>query len=287
MLTGVQYRILRKIAPTEPNNCSGSAYEGKSKLAAQLGDGIFARTAGKVVIDFGCGEGVDAVEMAAKGAGRVIGIDNREDVLKQARNKARQAGVEEKCSFAFSAAEPADVIVSLDSFEHFADPAGVLGVMGALLKPGGEVLVAFGPTWYHPSGGHLFSVFPWAHLLFNEQALTRWRSHIRNDGATRFSEVAGGLNQMTVARFEELVAASTLKFASCELVPIRKLRRFHNRLTREFTTSIVRCRLVKRGLAHPIIEAAPPLRSLQRLEPIFGKLTTGEFTRQSAWRPGG
>jgi hypothetical protein len=118
--------------------------------------------------------------------------------------------------------------------------------MNRLLQPAGEVLVSFGPTWYHPLGGHLFSVFPWAHLIFSEKALIRWRSDYRTDGATRFSEVAGGLNQMTIERFEELVAASPLRFASLELVPIRKLRRFQNRLTREFTTSIVRCRLVKR-----------------------------------------
>jgi hypothetical protein len=51
---------------------------------------------------------------------------------------------------------------------------------------------------------------------------------------------------MTIAKFEKLVAASPLQFASLELVPIKKLRPLHNRLTREFTTAIVRCRLVKR-----------------------------------------
>jgi hypothetical protein len=134
----------------------------------------------------------------------------------------------------------------MDAFEHFADPAEILRIMDALLKPSGEVLAAFGPTWYHPLGGHLFSVFPWAHLLFSEKALIRWRSTFKTDGATRFSEVAGGLNQMTVAKFKALVADSPLKFASLELVPIKKVRPLHNRLTREFTTAIVRCRLVKR-----------------------------------------
>jgi hypothetical protein len=74
------------------------------------------------------------------------------------------------------------------------------------------VPISFGPTWHHPYGGHLFSVFPWAHLIFSEKALTRWRSDLRDDGATRFGEVAGGLNQMTIRRFEELVADSRLCF---------------------------------------------------------------------------
>ena len=117
--------------------------------------------------------------------------------------------------------------------------------MSALLQPAGEVIVSFGPTWYHPLGGHLFSVFPWAHLLFSEKALIRWRSTFKSDGATRFSEVAGGLNQMTISKFEDLIEDSPFKLASMELVPIKKVRRFHGRLTREFTTAIVRCYLVK------------------------------------------
>ena len=246
MFADIQYRILKRISPGEPDYLSGSAYQGKSKLSAHLGDEIFTRIAGKVVIDFGCGEGVDAVEMAGRGAARVIGIDNREDLLQKARENALRAGVQDHCVFETATRELADIVVSMDSFEHFGDPAGVLRVMSTLLQPAGEVLVSFGPTWYHPLGGHLFSVFPWAHLLFSEKALIRWRSTIRTDGATRFSEVAGGLNQMTIGRFEKLVADSPFEFASLELVPIRKLRPLHNRLSREFTTAVVRCSLVKR-----------------------------------------
>ena len=211
-----------------------------------MGDEFFTKIADKIIIDFGCGEGSDAVEMAERGAKRVIGIDIREDVLHSARQKALTAGVQNTCVFASRTKELADIIVSVDAFEHFADPAGILRIMNTLLQPAGEVLVSFGPTWYHPLGGHLFSVVPWAHLIFSEKALIRWRSTFKTDGATRFSEVAGGLNQMTISKFEELIAGSPLQFASLELVPIKKLRHFHNRFTREFTTAVVRCRLVKR-----------------------------------------
>lgn len=246
MLTEIQYRLLKRVSPGPPDCCSGSVYEGKSKLAVLMGDDFFAKIARKVIIDFGCGEGDDAVEMAGRGAKRVIGIDIRQEVLQAAQQKALSAGVQNTCCFVSSTNELADIIVSADSFEHFADPAGILSVMDALLKPKGEVLVSFGPTWYHPLGGHLFSVFPWAHLIFSERALIRWRSTFKTDGATRFGEVGGGLNQMTISKFEELVAAGPLQLASLELVPIRKLRHFQNRLTREFTTAIVRCRLIKR-----------------------------------------
>ena len=246
MLTDFQYRILRKISPGAPDNCSGGAYRGKSKLEVLMGKEFFARIPGKTVIDFGCGEGADAVEMAERGARKVIGIDIREDVLQSARERARGAGVENVCDFISSTGETADIVVSVDAFEHFEAPAEILRIMSSLLRPAGEVFVSFGPTWFHPLGGHLFSVFPWAHLVFSEEALIRWRSTFKTDGATRFGEVAGGLNQMTIARFEELVASSPLKFASLELIPIRKLAPFHNRITREFTTAVVRCCLTKR-----------------------------------------
>ena len=246
MFTNLQYQILKKLSPGGPHCCGGGVYKGKSKLAVLMGDEFFPKIAGKVVIDFGCGDGNDAVEMAGRGAKRVIGIDIREDVLQAARQNAVAKCVQETCLFACSTKELADIVVSVDAFEHFGDPAGILSIMNHLLQPTGEVLVCFGPTWYHPLGGHLFSVFPWAHLIFSEKALIRWRSTFKTDGATRFSEVAGGLNQMTIAKFEELIAGSPLELASLELVPIKKLRHFHNRFTREFTTAVVRCRLVKR-----------------------------------------
>jgi SAM-dependent methyltransferase len=174
----------------------------------------------------------------------VIGIDIREEVLQAARQRAVSMGVQNTCLFVSSTKELADIVVSVDAFEYFADPAEILRIMKRLLQPAGEVLVSFGPTWYYPMGGHLFSVFPWAALIFSEKAFIRWRSTFRTDGATRFREVAGGLNEMTIGKFEELNASSPLKFASLELVPIKKLRRFHKHFTREFTTAIVRCRLV-------------------------------------------
>jgi SAM-dependent methyltransferase len=247
MLTNFQTRILKTISSGGRDGSAGCVYQGKSKLAALMGDEFFTTIAGKVVLDFGCGEGAEAIEMAQRGASRVIGIDIREDVLQVAKTRALDARVQDTCVFATSTKELADLVVSVETFEHFADPAEILRIMNTLLRPSGEVLISFGPTWYHPLGGHLFSVFPWAHLIFSEEALISWRSTFKTDGATRFGEVAGGLNQISVAKFEALVAASPFKFAALELVPIKKLRRLHNSLTREFTTAVVRCRLVKRS----------------------------------------
>lgn len=246
MLTTLQYKVLKAISPGEPGTCSGAAYAGKSKLAILLGEEFLQKIQGKTVIDFGCGEGAEAIEIAQHGATRVVGVDIRGNLLEIARQRAQAAGVEDICEFGYSAKEPADLIVSLDSFEHFSDTAQILSIMASLLKPHGEVIASFGPTWYHPLGGHLFSVFPWAHLIFSEKALIRWRSDFKTDGATRFGEVEGGLNQMTIRKFERLIANSPFQLEVLDLVPIRKLKSVHNRLTREFTTALVRCRMAKR-----------------------------------------
>lgn len=240
------YRLLRWISPGgSSSRCTGAAYRHGSKLESLLGRDVWSELAGKTVIDFGCGVGTEAIEIARRGARHVFGIDIRESLLQEAQTAARSSGVESACTFCRVCPEKADVIVSLDAFEHFADPAAVLRTMAASLAPQGCILISFGPTWYHPLGGHLFSVFPWAHLLFTESALIRWRSDFKSDGARRFHEVEGGLNQMTIRRFEKIVEESGFRFVSFETVPIRIARPFHNRFTREFLTAVVRCKLAR------------------------------------------
>jgi SAM-dependent methyltransferase len=246
MLTDLQYRILRTFVQDEPQFASESSCQGVQKLKMALGDDFSSLIRGKTVIDFGCAEGRESLELARHGARRVIGLDIRQNMLDLATRHAEAAGLGDRCEFSVSTNTPADVIVSFDAFEHFQDPFFVLETMHDLLSPRGVVIASFGPTWCHPFGGHLFSVFPWAHLLFSEEALIRWRKLIRDDGATRFCEVEGGLNKMTIAWFEQLVSASRLRIETLETIPIRSLRFVHCRLTREFTTSIVRAKLVSR-----------------------------------------
>ncbi len=239
------YHLLRRISRDgETGYMDGSVYENKSKMEVLFGEGVWREIEGRSVLDFGCGTGEQVVEMARHGARKVTGLDMRESVLAEGRRRAESAGVADRCVFTTATDEQVDVVISMDAFEHFADPAGVLRAMRRLVREGGCARIVFGPTWYHPLGGHLFSVFPWAHLVFTEKALLRWRGDFKSDGATRFGEVEGGLNQMTIRRFERLVAASDFDLDGFEAVPIRRLRPVANRWTREFTTAVVRCRLI-------------------------------------------
>jgi hypothetical protein len=60
--------------------------------------------------------------------------------------------------------------------------------------------------------------------------------------------VTGGLNQLTIKRFIGIVAQSEFEFDSIQAVPIRKLKFLSNRLTREFTTAVVKWKLVPNRL---------------------------------------
>jgi SAM-dependent methyltransferase len=240
-----EYRLLRWAYPRDPDRLSGAAYQNRSKLETLLGRDLFQQTSGKTVIDFGCGYGDQTIELAQNGAKLAIGLDIREEVLNVARAKTGgipniQFLTPQQCP-----RESADIVISLDSFEHFENPSAALGLMNELLRPGGSLLASFGPPWRHPLGGHGFSAFLWAHLLFDEPALVGWYNQVKNKAISRFEEVSGGLNRMTIARFEALVRASNFREASITPVPIRKLRCFHNALTREFTTAVIKCRLTK------------------------------------------
>lgn len=192
------YQLLRHLWAGHSSNLDGSAYNGKSKLEVLLGPHVYKELLNKVVIDFGCGEGTEAIELAQHGVRRVIGvdIDIQDRLLVKARRRALEAGVADRCEFVTATHEKCDVILSLDSFEHFSNPLAILHIMRDLLKPGGYVWTSFGPTWYHPYGGHGFSPFPWAHLIFTEKTLTRRLRDLWPTNIHSFSEYWEGLGRL-------------------------------------------------------------------------------------------
>ncbi len=225
------------------------AYQNKSKLECLLGANIWNEIQNKAVVDFGCGEGYEVVELAQHGARQVIGVEPWPKWIASARQRIVNERVADRCEIVErwdGSRSKVDVIISLDSFEHYEDPAAILELMYSMLNPGGFVLVAFGPPWFHPYGGHLFSVFPWAHLVFSERAMVTWRTGLPGK-EPRTSLLDAGINQMTVSRFERLVERSPFRFRSFEAVPIRRKR--WPSWSREFTTSIVRCRLEPRAIS--------------------------------------
>ena len=240
------YSALMRLAPPsryQKPDVVAADEDAPNDLALFFGDQFFELIRDKVVVDFGCGDGIQSVEMARSGAARVYGIDIQASRLERGRGRAERFGVAGNCEFAERFEGKADIVISKDAFEHFADPAAILRLMSTYLKPGGMVLASFGPTWLHPYGGHLFSIFPWSHLLFTEAAQIRWRSEFKDDGATCFSECDGGLNQLTIRQFERYVEHSPFTLSWLDTVPIKGFQMFKLRPFREFGSSIVRCKL--------------------------------------------
>jgi SAM-dependent methyltransferase len=168
------------------------------------------------VLDFGCGDGWQAVALARAGAREVVGIDTNERTLSRARQLAERYRTMNVC-FASEIPEALqgkfDVVISQNAMEHFADPEGVLRRMAGALDTHGRLLIAFGPPWFAPSGSHMhfFTRVPWVNVLFSEKTVMAVRALYRDDGARRYEEVESGLNRMTVRRFERLTARCGLR----------------------------------------------------------------------------
>jgi 2-polyprenyl-6-hydroxyphenyl methylase/3-demethylubiquinone-9 3-methyltransferase len=101
-----------------------------------------ALLSGKRVVDVGCGGGVLAESMAARGA-RVTGIDLSAKPLRVAQLHALESGIavdyREASAEALAAEAPAsfEVVTCMEMLEHVPDPASTVQACSTLAKPGG------------------------------------------------------------------------------------------------------------------------------------------------------
>ena len=87
----IGYRILRIIAPAEPTGMNGGSYAGRSKIEVLLGDKVWQDIKDKVVVDFGCGAGAEAIELSS--AWRRASLwDRHSRALACCRERARREG---------------------------------------------------------------------------------------------------------------------------------------------------------------------------------------------------
>jgi SAM-dependent methyltransferase len=178
---------------------------------------FLTRIDGKEVLDFGCGTGYQSVALARMGAKHVVGLDINATFLQKARELASDFGLAEQVRFTDSFTRELynrfDVVISQSSMEHFKNPARALDEMKAAVKQDGVILITFGCPWYSPYGSHMhfFVRLPWVNILFDEKTVMNVRSRFRNDGAVRYEQVEGGLNKMSVKKFERLIRECDLE----------------------------------------------------------------------------
>ena len=122
---------------------------------------------GKRVLDVGCGGGILAESMAAKGA-EVTGIDMGEANLEVARLHLLESGLDvdyrqmpvEKLAEEMPGAF--DVVTCMEMLEHVPDPGSVIRACATLVKPGGKL---FFSTINRNPKSYLFAIVGAEYLL--------------------------------------------------------------------------------------------------------------------------
>ena len=173
---------------------------------------------GKSVVDFGCGEGKQAVALQMEEECNVCAVDTNSNTLDAAKNYASDCCVD-ATKLKFYEKIPADkngtfdVVLSQNAMEHFPQPEDVLRQMKRLIHSDGKILITFGPPWFSPYGSHMhfFCKVPWINIFFSENTVMKVRSLYRNDGAVKYEEVESGLNKMTLKKFRQVVSNAGLK----------------------------------------------------------------------------
>lgn len=173
-------------------------------------EGFEQSVRGKRVLDFGCGDGHQSNALAKLGA-IVTGLDTNPNALRRARSLYPHVTFTDHIPFGSF-----DYVVSQNAMEHFSDPRAVLESMRRALKPDGRLLITFGPPWYSPSGPHCdyFCKLPWVQLFFPEATIMAVRAKYRDDLASktlRWSDVEGGMNKMSIRKWERLLRETGLK----------------------------------------------------------------------------
>src|SRR3954464_14677897 len=102
---------------------------------------VAERCAGRDVVDMACGEGY-GVDVLARRARTVTGVDANPDAHEHARLKYTRPGVRFVRDLVESYAEPCDAVVFLQTIEHVQNPGEILDHLRSMLRPGGSAYVS-------------------------------------------------------------------------------------------------------------------------------------------------
>jgi ubiquinone/menaquinone biosynthesis C-methylase UbiE len=130
---------------------------------------------GKRVLDYGCGYGGKAVELARRlPESKVIGVEVHQHKIDKAEDFARRMGVT-NAAFVLATQQgmplpdgSVDAIVSHDVIEHVHDPASMMAELHRVLAPGGRAYLVFPP--YEGAASHhldFITLTPGLHWFFS------------------------------------------------------------------------------------------------------------------------
>lgn len=102
---------------------------------------------GKAVLDIGCGPGIYSVDLAQRGARRVVGIDLSANMVGLAEREADRFGMENVCEFRvgdfyyIDLCEKFDITLAIGVFDYLPDPVSFLRKMVSVTT--GKVIASF------------------------------------------------------------------------------------------------------------------------------------------------
>jgi SAM-dependent methyltransferase len=248
-------RILLSFArdPNEPEIGATAHYSLENCLDFPLKTvpDLIDRMRNKKVLDFGCGNGWQAVALKKLGAAEVWGVDIVQEHLAFSRELAKTHGEDVHFVDRIPEGLRFDIVLSISAFEHFSDPAAVLQRMRSLVNSTGQIIITWAEPWYSHSGSHFGNftripgtnaAIPWCNLLFSEEALLTLRAQFRDDLPDRIEDIEGGLNRLTVTRFERIMRQSGMRIERLQAHPTLGLPLVsHIPLVRELLTSAATC----------------------------------------------
>ncbi|MBU2538838.1 MAG: class I SAM-dependent methyltransferase [Proteobacteria bacterium] len=138
---------------------------------------LYENIAGAVALDYCCGNGEVAIEMARRGAKKVMGIDISEVAIKNAQELARVQGVGDICEFRVMDAEHTefadntfDIVHEYGALHHL-DLKAAFAELSRILKPDGKLVcteaMRHNPLihWYRNRTPHLRTQWEVEHIL--------------------------------------------------------------------------------------------------------------------------
>jgi SAM-dependent methyltransferase len=183
---------------------------------------------GMKVLEIGCGTGKRCLDIAYRGARRVLGIDPLAISIEEAAARLPDhPDVARNVEFRVATIHDLDesdfdAVVSEDTFEHVIDLPETLAAMRSRMSPRGQALLGFGPLWHAPTGDHGWIrdtlpfgdrfPLPWGHLLAPRQWAFRRIERKSGKPARDLSDWPYlTLNEKTAADFYRLFTASGLR----------------------------------------------------------------------------
>lgn len=157
---------------------------------------------GKRVLEFGCGAGEVARELAEAWECSVVGLDIRRSKmwLEGERADLRVLDVTKASSDEERRRLGAfDFVYSLSVMEHVEHPFSALRVLKEMTAPGG-VMYVMANLYRGPMASHRYRevYFPWPHLLFGDDVFREFYKQRREGGG---GVTAAWVNRLTVAQY--------------------------------------------------------------------------------------